>query len=134
MRSHVVIVSANAWRMESSSIKKSVQWMVPNLSSKFLNMLHYAVLLTISIKGCIMWVRIKGVLYNLSLVRSIEFNARTHSIQLFFTGVVPTTNGSYRNDTAWIEFDNNEDALLAYKHIIRTIDIPQLKQGDFHDD
>tara|TARA_Y100000296_G_scaffold83131_1_gene113401 strand:- start:408 stop:650 length:243 start_codon:yes stop_codon:yes gene_type:complete len=79
-----------------------------------------------------MWVRIKGVLYNLSLVRSIEFNARTHSIQLFFTGVVPTTNGSYRNDTAWIEFDNNEDALLAYKHIIRTIDIPQLKQEDFH--
>jgi|TARA_Y100000034_G_C6681441_1_gene299588 hypothetical protein len=79
-----------------------------------------------------MWVRIKGVLYNLSLVRSIEFNARTHFIQLFFTGVVPTTNGSYRNDTAWIEFDNNEDALLAYKHIIRTIDIPQLKQEDFH--
>ena len=132
MRSHMVISCANAWRMESSSIEKSVQWMVLNLSSKFLNMLHYAVLLTISIKGCIMWVRIKGVLYNLSLVRSIEFNARTHFIQLFFTGVVPTTNGSYRNDTAWIEFDNNEDALLAYKHIIRTIDIPQLKQEDFH--
>ena len=53
MRSHVVTVSANAWRMESSSIKKSVQWMVPNLSSKFLNMLHYAVLLTISIKESI---------------------------------------------------------------------------------
>jgi len=80
-----------------------------------------------------MWVRIKGVLYNLSLVQSIDFNAKSHSIQLFFTGVVPTTNGSYRNDTAWIEFDNNEDALLAYKHIIRTIDIPQLKQVRFHD-
>ena len=80
-----------------------------------------------------MWVRIKGILYNLSLVQSIDFNAKTHSIQLFFTGVVPTTNGSYRNDTTWIEFDNNGDALLAYKHIIRTIDIPQLKNEDFHD-
>jgi hypothetical protein len=79
-----------------------------------------------------MWVRIKGVLYNLSLVQSIDFNAKSHSIQLFFTGVVPTTNGSYRNDTAWIEFDNNEDALLAYKHIIKTIDIPQLKDSGFH--
>ena len=80
-----------------------------------------------------MWVRIKGILYNLSLVQSIDFNAKTHSMQLFFTGVVPTTNGSYRNDTAWIEFDEAEDALLAYKHIIRTIDIPQLKNEDFHD-
>ena len=79
-----------------------------------------------------MWVRIKGILYNLSLVQSIDFNAKTHSIQLFFTGVVSTTNGSYRNDTAWIEFDELEDALLAYKHIIRTIDIPQLKDDDFH--
>ena len=49
-----------------------------------------------------MWVRIKGILYNLSLVQSIDFNAKSHSIQLFFTGVVPTTNGSYMNDTAWI--------------------------------
>ena len=80
-----------------------------------------------------MWVRIKGILYNLSLVQSIDFNAKTHSIQLFFTGVVSTTNGSYRNDTAWIEFDEAEDALLAYKHIIKTIDIPQLKNEDFHD-
>ena len=78
-----------------------------------------------------MWVRIKGVLYNLSLVRSIEFNAKSHSIQLFFTGVIPYAN-NYRNDSAWIEFDNNEDALLAYKHIIKTIDIPQLKDEDFH--
>ena len=53
MRSHVVTVSANAWRMESSGIEKSVQWMVSNLSSKFLNMLHYAALLTISIKESI---------------------------------------------------------------------------------
>ena len=80
-----------------------------------------------------MWVRIKGVLYNLSLVQSIDFNAKTHSIQLFFTGVVSTTNGSYRNDTAWIEFDEAEDAKTAYKHIIKTIDIPQLKNEDFHD-
>ena len=79
-----------------------------------------------------MWVRIKGILYNLSLVQSIDFNAKTHSIQLFFTGVVSTTNGSYRNDTAWIEFDEAEDALLAYNHIIKTIDIPQLKNEDFH--
>tara|TARA_R110000824_G_scaffold1171_1_gene6296 strand:- start:1133 stop:1378 length:246 start_codon:yes stop_codon:yes gene_type:complete len=78
-----------------------------------------------------MWVRIKSILYNLSLVQRIEFNARTHSIQLFFTGVVPYAN-NYRNDSAWIEFDNNEDALLAYKHIIKTIDIPQLKHDDFH--
>ena len=78
-----------------------------------------------------MWVRIKGVLYNLSLVQSIEFNAKSHSIQLFFTGVVPYAN-NYRNDSSWIEFDNNEDALLAYKHIIKTIDIPQLNDEDFH--
>ena len=81
-----------------------------------------------------MWVRIKGILYNLSLVQSIEFNARTHSIRLDFTSVIPRENltGTYRNDSTYIEFDNNEDALLAYKHIIKTIDIPQLKDEDFH--
>lgn len=81
-----------------------------------------------------MWVRIKGVLYNLSLVQSIEFNARTHSIRLVFTSVIPRENltGTYRNDSTYIEFDNNEDALLAYKHIVKTIDIPQLKDEDFH--
>ena len=81
-----------------------------------------------------MWVRIKGILYNLSLVQSIEFNARTHSIRLVFTSVIPRENltGTYRNDSTYIEFDNNEDALLAYKHIVKTIDIPQLKDEDFH--
>ena len=82
-----------------------------------------------------MWVRIKGVLYNLSLVQSIDFNAKTHSIQLIYTGVIPYTEhhrSNYRNDSTWIEFDNNKDALLAYKHIIKTIDIPQLKDSGFH--
>jgi len=80
-----------------------------------------------------MWVRIKGVLYNLSLVQSIDFNAKSHSIQLFFTGVIPNQYGpGYKNDSAYISFDEAEDALLAYKHIIKTIDIPQLKQEDFH--
>ena len=81
-----------------------------------------------------MWVRIKGILYNLSLVQSIEFNARTHSIRLVFTSVIPRENltGTYRNDSTYIEFDNNEDALLAYKHIVKTIDIPQLKDDGFH--
>ena len=81
-----------------------------------------------------MWIRIKGVLYNLSLVQSIEFNARTHSIKLIFTSVIPRDNltGTYRNASSYIEFDNNEDALLAYKHIVKTIDIPQLKDEDFH--
>ena len=82
-----------------------------------------------------MWVRIKGILYNLSLVKSIDFNNRQHSIQLFFTSVIPNQYGpGYKNDSAYISFDEAEDALLAYKHIIKTIDIPQLKQGDFHDD
>lgn len=86
-----------------------------------------------------MWVRIKGVLYNLSLVQSIVFDARTYSIRLVYTGVIPTLShqgenltGIYRNDNTYIEFDNNEDALLAYKHIIKTIDIPQLKDSGFH--
>ena len=55
-----------------------------------------------------MWVRIKGVLYNLSLVQSIDFNAKTHSIQLIYTGVIPYTEhhrSNYRNDSAWIEFE-----------------------------
>ena len=81
-----------------------------------------------------MWVRMKGVLYNLSLVQSIVFNAKTHSIKLIFTSVIPRDNltGTYRNDSSYIEFDEVEDALLAYKHIIKTIDIPQLKDNDFH--
>jgi hypothetical protein len=82
-----------------------------------------------------MWVRIKGILYNLSLVQSIDFNTKTFSIKLFFTGVIPRENltGTYRKDSTWIEFDELEDAMAAYKHIIKTIDIPQLKQDDFHD-
>ena len=36
-----------------------------------------------------MWVRIKGVLYNLSLVQSIDFDNVSHSIQLYFTAVIP---------------------------------------------
>jgi len=81
-----------------------------------------------------MWVRIKGILYNLSLVKSIDFNNRQHSIQLFFTSVIPNQYGpGYKNDNAYISFDEAEDALLAYKHIIKTIDIPQLKNEDFHD-
>ena len=82
-----------------------------------------------------MWVRIKGILYNLSLVQSIEHDAKSHSIQLSFTGVIPHNNSSvtYHNDNVSIIFENNKDALLAYKHIIRTIDIPQLKQVRFHD-
>ena len=82
-----------------------------------------------------MWVRIKGVLYNLSLVQSIDFDNVSHSIQLYFTAVIPHNDagGTYRSDSVYITFDNNKDALLAYKHIIRTIDIPQLKDSRFHD-
>tara|TARA_Y100000310_G_scaffold166668_1_gene166370 strand:+ start:67 stop:321 length:255 start_codon:yes stop_codon:yes gene_type:complete len=80
-----------------------------------------------------MWVRIKGILYNLSLVKSIDFNNRQHSIQLFFTSVIPNQYGpGYKNDSAYISFDEAEDALLAYKHIIKTIDIPQLQDSGFH--
>jgi len=78
-----------------------------------------------------MWVRIKGVLYNLSLVQSIDFNAKSYFLQVFFTCVIPYSN-NYKNCCNWKKFDNNEDALLAYKHIIKTIDIPQLKDEDFH--
>jgi len=82
-----------------------------------------------------MWVRIKGVLYNLALVKSIDFDHVSHSIQLYFTAVIPHNDpgGTYRSDSVYISFDELKDALLAYKHIIRTIDIPQLKQEDFHD-
>ena len=79
-----------------------------------------------------MWVRIKGILYNLSLVKSIYCNHRDNSIELLFTSVILRSDGSYYNDNKYISFDNLEDALLAYKHIIKTIDIPQLKDEDFH--
>tara|TARA_R100000458_G_C8255173_1_gene231393 strand:- start:1116 stop:1364 length:249 start_codon:yes stop_codon:yes gene_type:complete len=78
-----------------------------------------------------MWVRIKGVLYNLSLVQNIVFDDKTHSLTLVYTGVIPYSN-NYRNDSTYIEFDESEDALLAYKHIIKTIDIPQLQDSGFH--
>ena len=82
-----------------------------------------------------MWVRIKGVLYNLALVKSIDFDHVSHSIQLYFTAVIPHNDpgGTYRSDSVYISFDELEDAKIAYKHIIKTIDIPQLKQEDFHD-
>ena len=79
-----------------------------------------------------MWVRIKGVLYNLALVRSIDFNHKLKSIEIFFTSVILRPDGSYYNDNAYIEFNEFEDAEAAYSHIIKTIDIPQLKQDDFH--
>ena len=78
-----------------------------------------------------MWVRIKGVLYNLSLVQNIVFDGNSHSIRLVYTGVIPYSN-NYRNDSTYIQFEESEDALLAYKHIIKTIDIPQLKDSGFH--
>jgi len=80
-----------------------------------------------------MWVRIKGVLYNLSLVKSIDMNHKLKSIELSFTSIILRPDGRYHHDSAYISFDELEDALLAYKHIIRTIDIPQLKNEDFHD-
>jgi hypothetical protein len=89
------------------------------------------------LKECIMWVRIKGVLYNLALVKSIDFNHRLKSIEIVFTSVITrpetSTQNGYYNDSAYIEFNEIEDAKAAYSHIIKTIDIPQLKQDDFHD-
>ena len=78
-----------------------------------------------------MWVRIKGVLYNLSLVQNIVFDCNSHSIRLVYTGVINYSN-NLRNDSTYIQFEEPEDALLAYKHIIKTIDIPQLKDSGFH--
>ena len=82
-----------------------------------------------------MWVRIKGVLYNLALVESIDFSNKGNFIQLYFTGVVPVQYGTgYKNNSVRISFNSAGDALIAYNHIISTIDIPQLQQEDFHDD
>ena len=93
-----------------------------------------AVLLIISIKENIMWVRIKGVLYNLALVKSIDMDHTSNSIQLDFTSVIPNMHGTgYHSDSAYISFDELKDAMIAYKHIINTIDIPQLQQEEFHE-
>ena len=94
-----------------------------------------------------MWVRIKGVLYNLALVKSIDFKRGQFHVD---TGEVlrnpelvlvhcdsfnrSGTGISYNSESTTISFNSLEDAKIAYNHIIKTIDIPQLKQEDFHDE
>ena len=75
-----------------------------------------------------MWVRIEGVLYNLSLVQSVSWNQKDSSIQLYWTGIIPF-GGDGVGDSTYIEFNNNDDAKIAYKHIISAINIPMLNKN-----
>ena len=85
-----------------------------------------------------MWVRIKGVLYNLALVQSINFKRGQFHVD---TGKVirnPELELVYcknytNSEVITISFRSLDDAKIAYEHIIKTIDIPQLQQEDFHD-
>ena len=92
-----------------------------------------------------MWVRIKGILYNLSLVKSIDFNRgqfhtdtgeaiRDPELELMYCASYSRSMGNMteNNESIIISFDSLEDAQTAYSHIIKTIDIPQLDQEDFH--
>ena len=85
-----------------------------------------------------MWVRIRGVLYNLALVKSINFKRGQFHVD---TGevirnpelVLVYCNNYTSSEIINISFRSLDDAKIAYGHIIKTIDIPQLQQEDFHE-
>tara|TARA_R100000501_G_C2550095_1_gene65131 strand:- start:233 stop:463 length:231 start_codon:yes stop_codon:yes gene_type:complete len=75
-----------------------------------------------------MWVRIKGILYNLALVQSIDIRHGTPGstvggkLELVYSDKYSRT----------ISFRSYENAQTSYFHIVKTIDIPQLDQEAFH--